>query len=320
MNPLDDLLAATGRVDDITPEQLRRAAGPVRYAVDADPGITHFRSGRPPRGLGRRLALTGAAASVTAGIVTVSVLASGAGRHAATGPTHPVVTVTGSASSSATSKPTLYTTAATLLRAAGNAAGAQQGGWPDTAYWHVKSTYTQDGHTYYHRDIWIGHHASGVLRDPGVGPGVMALGAALFPDGHSGVTWDQLYALPTDPAALNTVLSNNVKDFGPDPNPTGGVSSVQELYVTVGDLLRESPASPALRKALYDVAAGIPGVRLVGNMKDRLGRTGVGVERDGETLLIDPATGRLLADMDGTWSATYISQKPAKTAPAATTS
>jgi hypothetical protein len=205
-----------------------------------------------------------------------------------------------------------------LLRAAGDAAGAQQGGWPDAAYWHVTSIYTRAGHTY-QRDIWIGHHASGVLRDPGVAPGVMPLGPARFPDGGSGVTWDQLYALPTDPAALGALLSNNVKGYGPDPNPTGGVSSTQELFVSIGDLLRESPASPALRKALYDVAAGIPGVRLIGNMKDARGRTGVGVERDGETLLIDPADGRLLADIAGSWTDTFVSQGPSSTAPAATT-
>jgi hypothetical protein len=319
MNPLDDLLAATGQVDDITPEQLRRAAGPVRYAASADPGITPFTGGRRSRGgLRGRLALTAAAASVAAGVVTVSVLASGTGQHAAIAPTHPAVTGTGSASPSGTSKPAEYTTAAMLLRAAGNAAGAQQGGWPDAAYWHVTSTYTQSGHTY-QREIWIGHHASGVLIDHGVGPGVMPLGPGVFPDGHSGVTWDQLYAMPTDPAALGALLANNVKDFGPDPNPTGGVSSVQEEYVSIGDLLRESPASPALRKALYDVAAGIPGVRLVGNMKDARGRTGVGVERNGETLLIDPATGQLLADIVGTWTATYVTQGPASSAPAATT-
>jgi hypothetical protein len=92
--------------------------------------------------------------------------------------------------------------------------------------------------------------------------------------------------------------------------------------VEIGDLLRESPAAPALRKALYDVAAGIPGVRLVGNLKDALGRTGVGVERNGEeTLLIDPATGQLLAELapDGKASITYLSQGPASTAPAPTT-
>jgi hypothetical protein len=143
-------------------------------------------------------------------------------------------------------------------------------------------------------------------------------GPTLFGEG---LTWDQLYALPTDPAQLGPVLSNNVKGYGPDPNPTGGVSADQEEFVEIGDLLRESPASPALRRALYEVAAGIPGVRLVGNLKDALGRTGVGVERSDEsTLLIDPASGQLLAELDlnGKGGTTYLSQGPASTAPAPT--
>jgi hypothetical protein len=72
-----------------------------------------------------------------------------------------------------------------------------------------------------------------------------------------------------------------------------------ELYTVVGDLLRESPAPPALREALYEVAAGIPGVKLVGNYQDALGRTGTAVERDSETLVIDPSNGQLLAEIQG---------------------
>ena len=317
MNAFNDLLTEAGRVDDATPEQLRRASASVRAAVSAGPGAAPFTSPRPRPSLGRKLALTGAAAAVTAGVVTVSVLsldgqhpASEAGQPGSSGPGRPAVTGSG--------QPTGYTTAATLLRAAGDAAGAQPGGWPTAAYWHATSVYVQNGRTY-HREIWIGHHAGGVLRDPGVGGGLIPLtGPSLFGEG---LTWDQLYALPTDPAKLGAVLSNRVKGYGPDPNPTGGVSAVQEEFVEIGDLLRESPASPALRKALYEVAAGIPGVRLVGNLKDALGRTGVGVARDGEdTLLIDPASGQLLAELNlnGKGGTTYLTQGPASTAPAGT--
>jgi hypothetical protein len=311
MNAFDDLLTAAGRADDATPEQLRRASVSVHAALSAGPGAAPFTSRRPHASLRRKLTLTGAAAAVTAGVVTISVVSLGGGQHPAGGPGHPAVTGSG--------QPAGYTTAATLLRAAGKAAGAQPGGWPDAAYWHATSVYVRDGHTY-HREIWLGHHAGGVLRDPGVAPGVIPLtGPTLFGEG---LTWDQLYALPTDAAQLGAVLSDEVRGYGPDPNPTGGVSAVQEEFVEIGDLLRESPASPALRKALYEVAAGIPGVRLVGNLKDALGRTGVGVERNGEeTLLIDPATGQLLAELDpgGTGGTTYLTQGPASTAPAPTT-
>jgi hypothetical protein len=48
-----------------------------------------------------------------------------------------------------------------------------------------------------------------------------------------------------------------------------------------------------------------------------LGRTGTGVTRDGETLVIDPADGRLLADTEAGWTSAYVSQGPATSAPAA---
>ena len=47
-------------------------------------------------------------------------------------------------------------TAAVVLRNAGKAAGEQQGGWPNAAYWSVTSVYKRDGKTF-HRDIWISH-------------------------------------------------------------------------------------------------------------------------------------------------------------------
>lgn len=213
-------------------------------------------------------------------------------------------------------------TAAILLRNAGKAAGEQQGGWPNAAYWHVASVYERNGKTY-HRDIWISHYGNGVLEDNGVSPAPLSLGRAVFPVGGTGLTWDQLYALPTDPAKLEPVLRSDIKGAG--PNPTA------ELYTVVGDLLRESPAPPALREALYEVAASIPGVALVGHYKDALGRTGTAVERDGETLVIDPDNGQLLADIEGNPNTstscgkgcvesgvgyTYVSEGPATTAPA----
>lgn len=93
----------------------------------------------------------------------------------------------------------------------------------------------------------------------------------------------------------------------------------------------EVPAAPALREALYEVAANIPGVKLLGHYKDTLGRTGTAVERDGETLVINPNNGQLLADIQGNPNAelscgkgcviygvayTYVSEGPASSAPA----
>jgi hypothetical protein len=319
MNAFDDLLAAAGRVDEVTPEQLRRASVPVRTALSAGPSAAPITSRRPRGSLRRRLTLTGAAAAVTAGVATVSVVSLGAGQHAGSGPGQPGTAGPGRPAVTGSGQPTGYTTAAMLLRAAGEAAGAQPGGWPHAAYWHTVSVRVYKGRTL-RDESWEGHHVAGVMRDSLAGPGVTPdTGPAIFGEGLS---WDQLYALPTDPAKLGAMLSHEVKDYGPDPNPTGGVSADQEEFVEVGDLLRDSPASPALRKALYDVAAGIPGVRLVGYLKDAVGRTGVGVEFHGEgTMLIDPATGQLLEEFGGNdiaGGAVYLSQGPASTAPAVT--
>lgn len=299
MNPLDELLSTTGRVDDITPAGLRHARAALDSAIvgahsaqsSTNQAQAPHRQGRPQRGSKRGVivaACAAAAAAVVAG-TTVSVLSSHSGGSQA------------SSSTPAGAKTAAGTdvTAAVLLRAAGKAAGAQKGGWPNAAYWHVASVYQRNGKTY-HRDIWLSHNGSGVLEDNGVGPGLVGLSS---PTTFEGLTWAQLYALPTDPARLQSVLESKfTQGFSADANPTpspGAVSQSQELFVVVGDLLRESPASPALREALYEVAANIPGVSVRGDYIDALGRTGTAVERNGEDLVIDPGNGQLLADIYG---------------------
>jgi len=203
------------------------------------------------------------------------------------------------------------TAAAQVLKQAGASAGAQAGDWQDAAYWHSVSSYVRDGQDV-RREIWIGHHDIGVLKDPGVDPGVVIpLDVAVFPAGGSGITWDGLWALPTDPAALEHKLRDGIHGAGPDDD--------SELFTIVGDLLRESPAPPALRKALWEVAARIPGIHLVGDVTDRAGRAGVAVERHGMRYVLDPDDGRLLEEDSTGWRATYLEQGPASSAPAATT-
>lgn len=326
MNPLDDLLSSTARVDDITPVVLRNGRAALDSAIadlsqarPAAPQPLHRTPQRPRRSRrGTFIAASAAAAAAVVTGTTVSVLSG----HPADGHSSGSPAAGGGANSNAG----INLTAAIVLRNAGKAAGEQQGGWPNAAYWHVTSVYERGGKTY-HRDVWIAHHGNSVLEDDGVFGNMTptSLGPAVFSAGGTSLTWDQLYALPTDPAKLEPVLRSDIKGAG--PNPTA------ELYTIVGDLLRESPAPPALREALYEVAAGIPGVKLVGHYKDALGRTGTAVERDGETLVIDPDNGQLLADIHGnpnpmTWSCgnscdesgdsyAYVSQGPATSAPAA---
>ncbi|MCW2543621.1 MAG: hypothetical protein JWM40_1173 [Frankiales bacterium] len=200
--------------------------------------------------------------------------------------------------------------AAQVLLRAGTAAGAQPGQWQDAAYWHSVSTYHQGASPTQRREIWIGHRAIGVLKDGGVGSGYIPLEVASFSAGARGISWDELYALPTEAGALERSLRDGIDGAGPDDD--------SELFVIVGDLLRESPAPPALRKALWEVAARVPGVKLVGVVADSVGRAGVAVERHDSRYVLDPSNGRLLEESSSDWTGTYLEQGPVDTAPAPT--
>ncbi len=289
MNTVDQLLADTGHVDDLSPEGWARGRAALDEALNALDG-PRIRLRLASLGTRRRrLTLAGAVAVAVAAVIAI-----------------PVVSLGGNG-------PSANADAATVLRQAGAAAGAQPGGWPDAAYWHVTSTYARDGKTY-QRDIWVAHDGESVLHDtglPGGDPGFIPLGAGTFNAGGESLTWDQLYALPTDPSKLKAVLRSDIDGAGPDPTT--------ELFEMVGDLLRESPASPALREALYDVAADIPGVQVTGQVADAAGRTGTAVKYGRETYVIDRSNGQLLADEDSGWTSTYLSQGPTNDAPPLTT-
>ena len=92
-------------------------------------------------------------------------------------------------------------------------------------------------------------------------------------------------------------------------------SLARNLWSTVLGLLVETPASPALRAALYEVAASLPGVAVDSDYIDSLGRTGTALRLGEETLVIDPATGQLLAWIDHDVAYTYTFQGPATSAP-----
>lgn len=297
---LDDLLTLTAPVDGPTPQTLASARTRLQAQLRDD-----LFAGRRARAR-RRFALAGAvAAAVAAAVVIPSVGVGGA-------------------------RPAASADAAEVLHRAALAAGVQpDGGWQDAAYWYSKSTIEQSGRSHT-REIWIGHRDVGVLREGG--DQVTALDVASFPAGASSITWDGLWDLPTDPAKLANQLRAGIHGAG------NGDDS--ELFVIVGDLLRESPAPPKLRSALYDVAAQIPGVHFIGPVTDAAGRPGTAVDRDGQQLTFDPYNGRLLAETQGDprapdtvitddkgnvvggstvgFASTYLEQGPRTSAPAAT--
>ncbi len=135
------------------------------------------------------------------------------------------------------------------------------------------------------RRSWIGPDGSGRLVQDG--PGAMS---ERF--GPGGLHFEDLMDLPTDPVALKAYIEERAGDSGP--------SLEGETFVIVGDLLRETHGTPALRAALFEVAAGLPDSVLIGETTDHLGRPGIGVgyEDDGnlEVLIFDPATGSVLGE------------------------
>jgi hypothetical protein len=81
-------------------------------------------------------------------------------------------------------------------------------------------------------------------------------------------TYRFLQSLPTSPHALLNLIEQQMQ--GQQPRP-------QEAFTTIGDLLREAIAPPQVSAALYRAAALIPGVTVVANATDAIGRRGVAV-------------------------------------------
>jgi hypothetical protein len=100
--------------------------------------------------------------------------------------------------------------------------------------------------------------------------------------------------LPRDPARLRARLLTGKIEGGP-PGPA-------EAFTQVGDLLRETDAPPALRAALYRAAAGLPGVKSLGPVTDKLGRRGIGLAFDSHgtrhELIFSAMTSALLAEQE----------------------
>lgn len=99
-----------------------------------------------------------------------------------------------------------------------------------------------------------------------------------------------LSSLPTDPEQLQTIIEER--------RIVGGDSADWVTFQIIGEMLQGTYASPALRAALYEVAANLPGVEYVGHVTDGVGRDGLAVAyphsgiRD--EMIFDPNTAQLL--------------------------
>jgi hypothetical protein len=158
-------------------------------------------------------------------------------------------------------------------------------------------------HAVYHwsspslRRYWLGHYTDGVLEDPAAGPGPVKLRPGVPTQYGPTLSWSQVQHLPTALPPLRRVIARLTA------HAPGQQRASAELTV-ITDLLFESPAPPALRAALYDVAATLPGVRLVRGAHDLVGRSATevyevgglvhGLPGGGEALYFSPRTGAVL--------------------------
>lgn len=99
-------------------------------------------------------------------------------------------------------------------------------------------------------------------------------------------------ALPTAPAALLRAIEQEVRATNAPPTPAN------EFSLITGRLLIDA-TSPTLRSALFSVVAHLPGVRLLGQRSDEIGRRGVavmapGASYTGQVMIFDPNTSRVL--------------------------
>jgi hypothetical protein len=327
MKPLDDLLAISRPVPDISPDGLSSGRGALNAALSAGHAASAARGGRDPGSwlsglrakalIGTAAVAAGAAAAATVIVMPSSSpagLAGSSARPAVTAPKAPVARAMPSA-------PTTLT-AATVLGQAARAAGSQPG-WPNARYWYSEDKYTCGGQLYTDK-IWIYRYGKGVVEKTGPRNGGSSctgdLGMApLFPAYVFGpYTWSQLYALPTDPARLEPKLmadSHNI--IYQHPGTAAQWASQQASFQYVMTQLTDTPAPPALREALFKVAASIHGVRVRGHYTDSLGRTGTALQLGRYTMVVDPANGLILDENPDTGPSTimFITQGPATSEP-----
>ncbi len=168
-----------------------------------------------------------------------------------------------------------------------------------------------------HRQIWIGTDGSGLIREsrgPERFSSAADRAACLQADPkmqlRSGATSNDWFA----PQCLALGPTNDWNSLSSDPQVLlqqmrqidGGPATPGEDFVHIGDFLRETDAPPAVRATLYRAAALIPGIQLLGTVRDHDGRSGLGIAYPSQgpyassgsssELIFDPQTGELLGE------------------------
>jgi hypothetical protein len=295
------LLASISRPS--RPRKLRRAILPVGAAASAAVAIEaagRSSSGRRarPRSAARRTARRRVWVPVVAAVATVAVaggalmLAPGGSQHAASRPGAQARNYPGGASHPAVPVAPVYydatLTAAVVLEKAAAAAARQDnatGKYFFTETEWISSESGPDPGVYrigpYLRRMWFGNGVDGRLV---IAVGVPRRTSTITRSSSVGMTWAQLRSLPTAPGPLLAIVARLAADLLPN-------SSAFNEFVIIQQLLLENPIPPAVQAALYRVAAGLPGIKVV-DTTDLVGRRAVEVYV--EPGPDDPAVGHAL--------------------------
>jgi hypothetical protein len=162
------------------------------------------------------------------------------------------------------------------------------------------------------RQVWIAANGSGLLQDTTAPPmftsaSDRAICSSMKPSPltASGTSklWFAARCFELGPGNDMQALSTNPRTLLRQMRRLdGGPAGPAEDFVHVGDFLRETDASPAVRAALYRAAALIPGVHLLGIVRDHVGRPGLGVAYDSHgvrhELIFNPKTSALMGEQD----------------------
>ena len=115
------------------------------------------------------------------------------------------------------------------------------------------------------------------------------------------LSYEQLRHLPTDLPALARFIDRTANHALRTSPAARGVDPAQlkaALVFAIVRSLAEEPATAGVRAALYRLLAGQPGIRLVGQRTDAVGRTGMEVSAEEWlfrfTMILDPTTGAVL--------------------------
>lgn len=163
-----------------------------------------------------------------------------------------------------------------------------------------------------HGELWIGANGSGFQRD--------TTGRATFTSARDRAVCLAMKPTPLNPSGTSDFWfapgcfqlgpTNDMQALSTDPRTLlvqmrrldGGPRTPAEDFVHIGDFMRDTDASPAVRAALYRAAALIPGVHLLGSVRDHLGRIGLGVAYDApgvrHELIFNPRTSELMGEQD----------------------